>query len=277
MSLAAALALSEASKEAALVALLDAAVAARDVDGVGALVAALSAEALDTKVARVVLVRLASALTALIEASWEANRDFARAASHGAVERLVARGATGAIDEADFALRLVLYKLLWTDADVSGVPQDYGEAAKKLRDAAGLAGGRETLSVQVRAEGWVQVAQAFLKAEDDVGAEAAVNAALLLVNKTNDAGDALVTWDWVVQFKACRAQLKDSKKAFLEAARLYGELSRLPSSCFDEASMLELLLRAVRCVLLAPAGPSRQRVMGTFMRDERIKQVDVRP
>lgn len=79
-----------------------------------------------------------------------------------------------------------------------------------------------------------------------------------------------------MQHKTCYAQILDQKRKFLEAALRYIDLMRQVASIeVEEAEIKTILEKACKCAILAPAGPQRQRVMGTLYRDERINIVSV--
>lgn len=226
----------------------------------------------DAKAARALLSSLVRSLEALL-AGFHENHDFILAVTSSVVSCLRDRMV---FDAEDLELRTVLWKLRFQDGDLRGSLDDYKRAADVLREASGLLAGRDSLSVQSCAEATIRIAQALLKADDLVAPNAAHDAikrAQDIVFRKSDAGVPLVHENWILQFKACHAQIKDNNREFLVAARLYTELSR--STQFDEASILDVLLRAVRCVILAPAGHARQRVMATLARDERISLIDV--
>jgi NADH dehydrogenase/NADH:ubiquinone oxidoreductase subunit G len=71
------------------------------------------------------------------------------------------------------------------------------------------------------------------------------------------------------------ARVLDSKRRFLEAALRYADLARLPAELVDDDSLTASLEKAVNCILLAPLGASRQRVMGALMREERVARISV--
>jgi COP9 signalosome complex subunit 4 len=144
---------------------------------------------------------------------------------------------------------------------------DYLRAASVLSQAR-IDSTSMNLSHSERAKFFIRVAQAYLKAEDDVNADRFVRRA---DGPVNDAGDPILK----MQFRACYAQMLDQKRKFLEAALRYIELTQVSSDIVDEGDLLALLVKAVKCAILAPAGPQRQRVMGTLYRDERVHGIDV--
>jgi hypothetical protein len=112
------------------------------------------------------------------------------------------------------------------------------------------------------------------------------------------------------QFKTCYAQIVDQKRKFQDAAVRYIDILRqarprdramrdgdggkarlttnsspspvpgcevqVDASEFLEADIIAILTKAAICAVLAPAGPQRQRVMATLMRDDHIASIPVR-
>jgi COP9 signalosome complex subunit 4 len=73
------------------------------------------------------------------------------------------------------------------------------------------------------------------------------------------------------------AQVLDAKRKFIEAALRYLDVMRsVEAAEVDEAELIAFVEKAAICAVLAPAGPQRQRVMGTLMRLEKIALVQVR-
>ena len=79
----------------------------------------------------------------------------------------------------------------------------------------------------------------------------------------------------VLRYKAAFAQIQDSQHKFLEATKRYYELAQFED--VEDAELLEALSKAVRCVVLAPAGPQRQRAMGMLYQDSRTSALSSFP
>lgn len=238
---------------------VDAAVASRAAARVAEVVASLTgSDAVDLKLARAALLRLVAALRDVPVG----ENAFVEAVAADAVERVRTAARAASLEEADVRLRFLLY----------GVHMGAGDFE---RAGAALGGARidspgAALSDEERAFFFVQAATAYLQADDDVNAERFVQRADEWVHKDG------VTWQTLMQYKTCWARVLDAKRRFTEAALRYAELARLPVEQVDEADLLACLEKAVNCIILAPAGPSRQRVMGTLMRDERVGNINVR-
>jgi len=229
-----------------------AAVAAGDAAAARSIVDSITAEGTKPSVSRAALRALAAALRAL-PVTAASNALIEDVCAH-AVERLRPRVAAGLDADGDFVLRRLL-------AQVHAAEDDHLRAASVLAQAR-IEAACETS--EARADAFVRVARAYLAADDDVNADRFVKR----------AGDHVfrdgVPWETQVMYRSCVAQVLDARRRFLEAAQRYIELSLLPPAQMDEAELLQMLEKAVKCVVLAPAGPQRQRVMGTLSRDERL-------
>ena len=126
-----------------------------------------------------------------------------------------------------------------------------------------------------RARAWLNIAQAYLQAEDEVTADRYVKR----------CGDCLLRLapgmepKLRLEYGAAAAQLLDARKRFLEASLKYGEVARLLAAStagYNKEEVVVLLEKAVRCALLAPPGPQRARAMAMLMRDENIGGLSVR-
>lgn len=111
---------------------------------------------------------------------------------------------------------------------------------------------------------YVRIVRLLLEDEDSAQAETYFNRAQLLVHSSNDRETTL-------QFKLCQARISDYTRKFLEAASRYHELSYVGD--IDEEERRHMLLAAVTCAVLAPAGPNRSRVLASLYRDERTAEL----
>lgn len=99
---------------------------------------------------------------------------------------------------------------------------------------------------------------------DSVQAEVYYKRAALLLPHNSDRELGLM-------FKLSQARVHDCNRKFLEAASRYHELSW--EGDIDEDERLHMLSAAVTCAVLAPAGPTRSRVLASLCRDERTAQL----
>lgn len=119
----------------------------------------------------------------------------------------------------------------------------------------------------------VRTALLHLEAGDPVSAEAFVKRASFLAPGCADAGLAL-------QYRACHARVLDSKRRFLDAAAQYYALSLPPpeqAAQIDAGDLLEALVSAATCTILADAGPKRSRMLATLLRDARCAELELWP
>ncbi|KAG6860379.1 hypothetical protein C0995_011986 [Termitomyces sp. Mi166 len=134
-------------------------------------------------------------------------------------------------------------------ADLLEEEEEWSESARVL------------MGISLERRVYVRIVRLLLEDEDSVQAETYYNrAALLLHSDLNDR-------ETLLQFKLCQARIHDYSRKFLEAATRYHELSYVGE--IDEEERRHMLLAAVTCAVLAPAGPNRSRVLASLYRDER--------
>jgi COP9 signalosome complex subunit 4 len=103
---------------------------------------------------------------------------------------------------------------------------------------------------------YVRIAELSLDLDNTVQAEAYVKKAWALVR---DVSDAVLR----LRFEACHAKVCDVKRRFLEAAQRFYTLSQRVDDWVDA------LQKAIVCIVLEDAGPTRSRLIATIYRDER--------
>ncbi|KAK7470607.1 hypothetical protein VKT23_002031 [Stygiomarasmius scandens] len=146
-------------------------------------------------------------------------------------------------------------------ADILEEEEEWSEAARVLMGIS-LDAGQRPDSEKMRV--YVRIVRLLLEDEDSVQAETYFNRAQLLVHSANDK-------EIMLQFKLCQARISDYSRKFLEAASRYHELSYVAE--IDEEERRHMLLAAVTCAVLAPAGPNRSRVLASLYRDERSAEL----
>jgi len=77
----------------------------------------------------------------------------------------------------------------------------------------------------------------------------------------------------VVRFKTQYARVLDNERKFFEASMKYKELAQTSGGLMSETELVEALESAVTTAILAPAGPSRARLLALLYSDERSKSV----
>ncbi len=78
----------------------------------------------------------------------------------------------------------------------------------------------------------------------------------------------------VFRFKTCWARVLDAERKFYDAAMKYLDLSQSGTELkYSESDLLQTLENAVTCAILSPPSPSRSRVLGMLMSDQRSVQL----
>jgi len=142
-------------------------------------------------------------------------------------------------------------------ADLLEGEEEWSEAARVLTGIS-LESGQRSDADKLRV--YIRIVRLLLEDEDSVQAETYYNRAALLVHSATDR-------ETILQYKLCQARISDYGRKFLEAASRYLELSWVGE--IDEEERRHMLLAAVTCAVLAPAGPNRSRVLASLYRDER--------
>ncbi|GAA5934286.1 uncharacterized protein JCM15063_004528 [Sporobolomyces koalae] len=112
---------------------------------------------------------------------------------------------------------------------------------------------------------YIRIVRLFLEEEDSTSADTYFNRASLLAHSATDLETQL-------QFKLCQARMFDFSRRFADAASKYHEISYV--SVLAEEERLQALTAAIVCAVLAPAGPTRSRILTSLYRDERAASSD---
>ncbi|KAK0730856.1 hypothetical protein B0H67DRAFT_596889 [Lasiosphaeris hirsuta] len=107
---------------------------------------------------------------------------------------------------------------------------------------------------------WVRIVRNYLEADESTAAETYLNKLKNIMHLTENP-------EQILHFKLSAARIQDSKRQFLVAAHSYHDISFTPAIAEEER--LHTLSMAIKCAILAPAGPSRSRVLGRLYKDER--------
>ncbi|CRK26090.1 hypothetical protein BN1723_003390 [Verticillium longisporum] len=148
--------------------------------------------------------------------------------------------------------------------------EDFLEAAKCLAEMP-LDSSQRKVSPADRARVWVRIARNYLEVDDTTAAETYVNK---LKNIMHDVADEKPhdARDLDLHFRLSQARVYDAKRDFLNAGARYHDISLSPAIAEDER--LHTLSMAVKCAILAPAGPMRARTLGRLYKDERAAALD---
>ncbi|KAJ7638846.1 hypothetical protein FB45DRAFT_904030 [Roridomyces roridus] len=189
--------------------------------------------------------------------------EFVKILGEGTVKQPELRKALVEDTLATIQPRIVSYEeqaniLRFQLADILEEEEDWSDAAQVLMRTS--LDGQRAMADSDKLRVYVRIVRLLLEEEDSVQAETYYNRAALLVHSTSDK-------ETLLQFKLCQARISDYSRKFLEAASRYHELSYVGD--IDEEERRQMLLAAVTCAVLAPAGPNRSRVLASLYRDER--------
>lgn len=144
-------------------------------------------------------------------------------------------------------------------ADGHEANEDYRAAARVLADIP-LESSQRRVSDNDKCQVWVRIVRLYLEEDDPTTAETYLNKLKNVIHGVPDP-------ELNLHFRMSAARINDAKRAFLPASQAYHEISFLPG--IDEDDKLKTLGEAIKCAILAPAGPTRSRALGRLYKDER--------
>ncbi|KUI57865.1 COP9 signalosome complex subunit 4 [Cytospora mali] len=144
-------------------------------------------------------------------------------------------------------------------ADGHEANEDFTEAARVLAEIP-LESSQRRVSDEDKARVWIRIVRNYLEVDDSTTAEMYLNKMKNVIFNIEDATVQL-------HFKLSQARINDAKRQFLAASQAYHEISF--SSAIAEEERLHTLAMAIKCAILAPAGPTRSRALGRLYKDER--------
>lgn len=142
--------------------------------------------------------------------------------------------------------------------------EDFLDAARALAEIP-LDNAQRKVGDEDRAKIWIRIVRNYLEVEDSLTAETYLNKLKNIMHTVSDP-------DLTLHFKLSQARIQDAKRDFLSAAQRYHEISFSPAIAEEER--LHTLSMAIKCAILAPAGPLRSRVLGRLYKDDRAPQLD---
>ncbi|KAK0656868.1 hypothetical protein B0T16DRAFT_425318 [Cercophora newfieldiana] len=137
--------------------------------------------------------------------------------------------------------------------------EDFLDAAEALAEIP-LDSSQRRVSDADKASIWVRIVRNYLEFDDSTAAET-------YLNKLKNVMHTVDNPELQLHFKLSAARIQDSKRQFLAAAQSYHDISF--TSAIAEEERLHTLGMAIKCAILAPAGPPRSRVLGRLYKDER--------
>ncbi|KAK4189041.1 hypothetical protein QBC35DRAFT_494574 [Podospora australis] len=147
--------------------------------------------------------------------------------------------------------------------------EDFLAAAKTLSEIP-LESSQRRVSDADKAKIWIRIVRNYLEVDDSTTAEMYLNKLKNIMHKLTDSDPELT-----LHFKLSAARIQDSNRQFLQAAASYHDISFSPAIAEEER--LHTLSMAIKCAILAPAGPLRSRTLGRLHKDERSVQLEEYP
>lgn len=142
--------------------------------------------------------------------------------------------------------------------------EDFADAAKSLAEIS-LDSSQRKVSDADKAQIWIRIVRNYLEMGDSITAEIYINKLKNIMHTVSDP-------DLTLHFKLSQARIQDANRDFLSAAHRYHDISF--SHAIAEEERLHTLGMAVKCAILAPAGPNRSRSLGKLYKDERSRQLE---
>lgn len=157
------------------------------------------------------------------------------------------------------------------NAQIRELMADAYEAEEEFLDAAKILSGiplessQRKVANEDKVKTWIRITRNYLEVDDTTLAEQYLNKAKNLIYTVSDR-------DLNLHFNLCQARIQDARRNFLAAATGYQDISFM--SVIAEEERLHTLSMAIKCAVLAPAGPARSRVLGRLYKDERASTLE---
>ena len=159
-------------------------------------------------------------------------------------------------EEQDAMLREIM-------ADAYQEQEDFIDAAKMLQGIQ-LESSQRKISDDAKVRTWMRICRLYIEEDDTTSAESYLNRAKNLLYKVEDA-------ELILTFHLSQARILDARRKFLDASSAYHGVSF--NVTLVEEERMHALSAAIKCAVLAPAGPQRSRTLAKLYKDERASQV----
>lgn len=161
------------------------------------------------------------------------------------------------IEDQDAQIREIL-------ADAYEYQEEYAAAARALQGIH-LDSSQRLISDSAKVRLWIRIVRLYLEDDDTTSAEGVLNKIKNLPSKIEDH-------ELKLHFQLSQARILDARRRFLDASHEYFNVSL--AAGVDESDRLQALSAAIRCAVLAPAGPQRSRSLARLYKDDRAQSVD---
>jgi COP9 signalosome complex subunit 4 len=138
-------------------------------------------------------------------------------------------------------------------------------SAAKILSGIPLESSQRKVTNEDKVKFWIRITRNYLEVDDTALAEQYLNKAKNVIYTVSDR-------DLNLHFNLCQARIQDARRNFLAAAQGYQEISFMP--VIAEEERLHTLSMAIKCAVLAPAGPARSRALGRLYKDERASTLE---
>lgn len=160
-------------------------------------------------------------------------------------------------EEQDTALKYLV-------ADAYESQQEFTLSAKTLEKVT-VESSQRAVSANDKAKLYIRIVRCYVE-EDDT------TSALTYLNRIKQVYHDVTDKETRLFFQLNQAKILDSQRQFLEASAAYYAISH--EGIVDEGERLHALSEAIKCAVLAPAGPLRGRTLAKIYKDDRANQVE---
>ncbi|KAI1100223.1 hypothetical protein F4804DRAFT_54346 [Jackrogersella minutella] len=190
-------------------------------------------------------------------ALYSAPNNGGSGSAGGQASWTVATGAASTTTSGTFLEQAAHLRELLADGHEAN--DDHRSAALALAEIP-LDSSSRRVTPEGRVQVWVRIVRNYLEVDDTTSAETYLNKLKNVIWEVSDPSLNL-------HFRLSQARIQDAKREFLPASQAYHDISLSPAISEDER--LHTLSMAVKCAILAPAGPLRSRALGRLFKDER--------
>jgi COP9 signalosome complex subunit 4 len=142
--------------------------------------------------------------------------------------------------------------------------EEFLEAANVLAGIP-LDSSQRKVTPEDKARFWIRITRNFLEVDDTTSADTYLNKFKNVIHQVSDPALTL-------HFQLSQARVQDARREFLAAAKGYQDISL--STSIAEEERLHSLSMAIKCAVLAPAGPARSRALKRLVKDERSSTLE---
>jgi COP9 signalosome complex subunit 4 len=142
--------------------------------------------------------------------------------------------------------------------------EEFLEAANVLAGIP-LDSSQRKVTPEDKARFWIRITRNYLEVDDTTSADTYLNKFKNVIHQVNDP-------ELLVHFQLSQARVQDARRDFLAAAKGYQDISL--ASGVAEEERLHTLSMAIKCAVLAPAGPARSRALKRLVKDERASTLE---